>query len=142
MGAPMREADTQLIPYAPWEVAWARERPAQHRTPLPAPGDEVRYRHDYWGPVVRAEVVSVQPLDDLTDPNLWTVELDGLGNPLQVDGRALIAQKLDPWPTLHLRVPGLGVGHLAGGAAARRAGLAPPGLGEPDSAAAQFTAVR
>jgi hypothetical protein len=110
MGAPMREADTQLIPYAPWEVAWARERPAQHRTPLPAPGDEVRYRHDYWGPVVRAEVVSVQPLDDLTDPNLWTVELDGLGNPLQVDGRALIAQKLDPWPTLHLRVPGLGVG--------------------------------
>lgn len=106
----MREEDTKLIPYAPWEVAWARERLAPHRTPAPAVGDEVCYRHDFWGPVVRAEVRWVQPLDDLNDPNLWTIETDGFGNPLQVDGRPVFAQRLDPWPELHVQVPGLGLG--------------------------------
>jgi hypothetical protein len=106
----LREVDTRAIPYAAWEYAWAHERPAEHRTPVPAVGDEVLYRHDAWGPAVSVEVVWKQPLDDLDDPHLWRVELDGLGNPLAVDGRPIFAQRIDPWPVLRLRVPRLGLG--------------------------------
>lgn len=106
----LREADTRQIPYSSWEYAWAHERPAQHRTPLPAVGDEVRYRQDPWGPVVAADVVSVWPLDDVDDPHLWRVETDGMGNPLAIEGRPLYAQRLDPWPIVRLRVPRLGLG--------------------------------
>lgn len=105
----MQEQDTRLIPYAAWEYDWAHQRPAPHRTPLPAPGDEVCYRHDHWGDVVRIEVVSVQPLDDVTDQHLWRVETDGAGGVLLVDGRPVFAQRLDPWPTLRLRVPRIGL---------------------------------
>lgn len=105
----MREADTAAIPYAKWETDWAHRRPAPHRTPLPAPGDEVFYRHDYWLPPVRAEVVSVQSLDDLTDPHLWEMQQDGMGGPLLVDGRQVLAKRFDPWPTLRLQIPGIGL---------------------------------
>lgn len=106
----MREVDTRFIPYASWEYTWAHERPGPHRTPIPAVGDQVCYRHDSWGPVVRVEVVSVWPLDDVGDPHLWRVEMDGMGNPLALDGRAVFAQRLDPWPILRVRVPRLGLG--------------------------------
>lgn len=106
----MLEADTRYVPYASWEVAWAHERPAPDRTPLPAVGDEVMYRHDPWGAVVAVIVVWVQPLDDLDDPHLWRVQTDGTGRLLLVDGRPVFAQQLDPWPVLRLRVPRLGVG--------------------------------
>jgi hypothetical protein len=106
----MREEHTSMIPYAQWEFAWAHERPAQDRTPTPLVGDEVFYRHDPWGPVVRAEVVWRQPLDDLDDPHLWRVEMDGMGGALLLDGRPVMAQRLDPWPILRLRVLRLGLG--------------------------------
>jgi hypothetical protein len=107
----MREEDTRLVPYSAAEAAWALERPGGHRTPLPAPGDEVEYRHDTWGPVTRAEVVAVQPLDDLDDPHLWTVQTDPMtGRPLLLDGRPVLQQRLDPWPLVRLRVPRLGMG--------------------------------
>lgn len=105
----MQEQDTRLIPYATWEYDWAHERPAPHRTPLPAAGDEVCYRHDQWGDVVRAEVVSVQSPTDLDDPHLWRVETDGMGRTLLVEGRTVMAQRLDPWPILRLRVPRIGL---------------------------------
>lgn len=108
----MREQDTRLIPWAQWEVDWAHRRPAEHRTPLPAAGDEVRYRHDGWGPVWPAEVHWVQPFDDLDDPHLWNIELDGVGGAVLVDGRTVIQQRFDPWPRLHLRVDAPGLTHL------------------------------
>lgn len=104
------EAQTRGIPYAPWEIAWAHERPTEHRTPTPLIGDEVAYRHDPWGPVVAGvEVVWRQPPDDLDDPHLWRVETDGFGNPLVVDGRPLFAQRLDQWPILRIKIPKLGL---------------------------------
>lgn len=108
----LQESDTRAIPYAAWEYAWAHERPGEHRTTLPAVSDEVAYRHDPWGPVIGVDVVSVWPLDDVDDPHLWRVELDGFGNPLMLDGRPIFAQRLDPWPILRLRLPrklGLGL---------------------------------
>lgn len=107
----MDEVDTRLIPYSAAEVAWALERPAPDRSAIPAEGDEVDYRHDPWGPVRRALVQWVQPLDDFDDPNLWTVQTDPMtGEPLLLDDRPVMAQRLDPWPLLRLRVPGVGVG--------------------------------
>jgi hypothetical protein len=105
----MREEDTRHVPHEPWEIEWARKRPAEHRVKLPRVGDEVCYRPVEWGPVQLAEVLWVQPLDDLDDPNLWTVERDAFGRPLQLDGRPVLAQHLDPWPLLRLHVPGLGL---------------------------------
>lgn len=106
----MREEDTRLIPYAASELAWARQRPAPHRVPVPRVGDEVLYRHDYWGPVEQAEALAVQSLTDLDDPMLWQIEVDGFGHPLTLEGRPVISQLLDPWPTVDLRIPGRGVG--------------------------------
>lgn len=99
----LREEDTRLIPYASWEYAWAHQRPAQHRTPLPAVGDEVFYRHDYWGSVDRVDILDVQSLDDIDDPHLWRVETDGFGQPFLLEGRPVLMARLDPWPTLILR---------------------------------------
>lgn len=104
---------TALIPYGEWEYRWARERPPRHRTPVPAVGDEVDYRHDPWAEPSRAEVLAVQPLDDITDPNLWTVETrrDGSGQevPLLVEDRPVLRPHADPWPLLTLRtVHGVG----------------------------------
>lgn len=92
------------IPYTEDEITWAHRRPAQHRTPLPSVGDEVCYRHESYGPVVRAEITWVQSLDDLADPHLWQAQ-EGL-----VDGRAVLRRRFDPWPLVRLRVPKLGTG--------------------------------
>lgn len=97
-------------PYTPEEINWAHRRPGPDRTPLPCIGDEVMYRHDSFGPVERAEVVWVQSLDDLSDPHLWQVQVDGQGNPVLLDGRHVLLQRFDPWPLVHLRIPGRGVG--------------------------------
>jgi hypothetical protein len=104
------EVDTRLIPYSAAEVAWALERPAPDRSPIPAEGDEVDYRHDPWGPVRRALVLWVQPLDDFDDPHLWMVERDPTGAVLLLEGKPIMAQRLDPWPLLRLQVPGVGIG--------------------------------
>lgn len=96
--------------YTKAEVDWAHRRPAPDRTPLPSVGDEVMYRHDSGGPVVRAEVVWVQPLDDLSDPHLWQVQTDAFGDPVLLEGRYVRRQRFDPWPLVRLRVPGRGIG--------------------------------
>ncbi len=96
------EEMSRPIPWQAWEFAWARQRPAQHRPPLPAVGDTVLYRHDAWGDVTEATVAKVQDLDDITDPNLWGVQLDPAGQPVTFQGRQLIAQAPDPWPDLYL----------------------------------------
>lgn len=105
----MPEELTRGVPYDAAEFAWARRRPAPHRTPLPSVGDEVLYRHDAWAEPVRAEVLSVQPLDDHDDPHLWTVQVDPLsGQPILLEGKPLFVATDDPWPKLTLNVPGIG----------------------------------
>lgn len=106
----MDELLTRAVPIGSDEIAWAHERPAEHRVPVPAVGDQVLYRHNAWEPPTEAEVLDVQPLDDLDDPHLWRVPLGPDGQPVQLDGRAIIAQRADPWPRLTLRtVYGVGV---------------------------------
>lgn len=96
------EQTTHGIPVGPSETRWAQFRPAPHRSPLPRIGDAVLYRHTVWAEPTVAQVVAVQPMDDLDDPNIWRVELDQLGDPILIDGRPVFAQGFDPWPLLTL----------------------------------------
>lgn len=96
------ERRTMSIPFGPTETRWAQFRPAAHRSRLPSVGDPVLYRHVEWDEPITAQVVAVQPLDDLDDPNIWRVELDPYGDPILIDGRPVFAQGFDPWPLLTL----------------------------------------
>lgn len=95
------------IPHTPEEYRWAQRRPAPHRVPIPAVGDEVMYRHDPNGPVVAATVRAVQDLEDLTDENLWYFQTDEQGRTVHLEGRPVLAQRHDPWPELTLFVPAM-----------------------------------
>lgn len=98
------------IVYTPEEYQWARNRPPAQRTPIPQVGDEVMYRHVEGGPVVRVEVLAVQDLEQIDDPNLWSFQNDPQGGPVMVEGRRVLAAAHDPWPELTLRTPyGVGV---------------------------------
>lgn len=99
----MREEHTRLIPIGRDEAEWAHNRPGPHRVPVPKVDDWVLYRHDEWGEVFPAQVLAVQPLDDLDDPHLAFVERDALGQLILIDGRPVIALKKDPWPKVRLR---------------------------------------
>lgn len=101
----VREQDTVLIPYQPEEIAWARQRPPEHRVACPAVGDALLYRHDSWGPPVAAVVESVEDLDDRTKPNLWQIIRDPVsGRILATPDHVPVAERLpDPWPVLHIR---------------------------------------
>jgi hypothetical protein len=99
----MDEHLTRGVPISRAEVEWAHQRPSQHRVPVPHVGDEVLYRHNDWEDPTPAEVLEVQPLDDLDDPHLWRVEVGPDGQPVELDGRAIIAQRADPWPRVTLR---------------------------------------
>lgn len=99
----MDEADSRGIPYTAAEFTWAHERPARHRTPLPAATDNVLYRHDAWATPVDAAVVWAQPSDDVDDPHLWVVQTDEHGRPVMLHGRPLLVPRPDPWPTLRLK---------------------------------------
>lgn len=108
----MREIDTSLIPYSNAEVQWARHRPPQDRTPLPAPGDEVLYRHDPWGALMDAHVEEVLfNLDDPSvgaigsqpNPDVWEAQRDPIsGAYLILHTKNVIVCKADPWPQLVL----------------------------------------
>ncbi len=106
----MQEVDSRFVPVGRDEIEWAHSRPSRHRVPVPKAGDQVLYRHDPWGEVSEAEVLAVQPLDDLSDPLLAFVERDQFGELILIDDRPVIALKKDPWPTVTLRTRyGVGV---------------------------------
>lgn len=96
------ERTTMSIPVGPAEVRWAAFRPSAHRSRRPALGDPVLYRHDRWDEPTTVQVIAIQPMDDLDDPNIWRVELDPYGDPILLDGRPIIAQGFDPWPLITL----------------------------------------
>lgn len=99
------EAATAHIPWLPAELKWARRRPAALRTPIPSAGDRVYYRHHEWRDVVDADVIGVQSLTDLDDPNLWRFQLDSAGVAVEVEGRLVMIAAFDPWPLLTLKTP-------------------------------------
>ena len=117
------ETATQGVPYAPQEFAWARIRPPAHRVPVPHVSQRIRYRHQYWGPVVDAVVVSVPDLDHPPtfaeisatgelDQNVWDLLRDNATGALLTDGFGAPRPVLlpDPWPMIVVRaqgVPGL-----------------------------------
>lgn len=106
----MHEQDTKAIPWTEEEFRWAQRRPATDRTPIPHVGNEVMYRHNPWEPPTRAEVLAVQSLDDISDPNLWRPQRDLDGQLTQVEGRYILTGALDPWPELTLRtIYGIGI---------------------------------
>jgi len=102
------ELDTRLIPIAPIEGAYARNRDPAERPPIPAVGDVVYYRHQEWDTeVVKAEVLAVQSMDDLHDENLWRLVRDNLtGHPVLDDGKPRMVKVEDPWPWVMLKPEG------------------------------------
>ena len=97
------EQQSRVIPWLPGETAWAHDRPRRHRVPMPDVGDTVLYRHHDWGDPEPAEVIWVQPVDDVDDPHVATVTVDGDGAPMLLEGRPVMALKVDPWRRVHLR---------------------------------------
>lgn len=82
---------------SPQELWWARNRPPQHRPPLPQVGDTVLYRsNDFFLDLKEAKVVAVDN-DNPADLNLWE----------WMDGR--IIRVFDPWPLLTLKVDGYAI---------------------------------
>lgn len=98
------EQMSRPFPYSAAEVAYARRRPVHERTPIPAEGDEVLCRLDEWGTAFPAVVDRVQPSDDVDDPYLFEVQLDGNREPMLIEGRPVLSAVDDPWPTLWLTV--------------------------------------
>lgn len=116
------EVLTQHIPYTPAEVNWARWRPPQHRTPIPAVGDRVLYRATEWAPPTWATVVEVgdqtpppnptewaSPFAPPFDPNVWRVKTDiRAATPVRdAFGAMTLERHPDAWPTLVLQVDGV-----------------------------------
>jgi hypothetical protein len=103
------------------DVARARWRPPEHRTPIPAVGDRVIYRAVDDGPTVGAIVLEVQdmthpgnaparwpdPRNPPFDPNCWQVRTASPGVPVfDEEGLMVVDPHPDTWPTLLLKVDG------------------------------------
>lgn len=102
--AAMTEMDTRSVPWETAELHWQLNRPPQHRTPIPAAGARVFYRHTPWGPVTAAQIIEVQSLDDQDDHYLWHRHVNPLTGAPEIDGagRYLMKPAPDPWPSLTL----------------------------------------
>jgi hypothetical protein len=98
------ELMSRPIPYSRTEIAWARRRPAELRTPIPAEGDTVLCRLVEWEEPYEATVERVQPSDDVNDPHLFEVALDHTAEPVLIEGLPVMNGLDDPWPTLWLVV--------------------------------------
>lgn len=103
--APVREMDTRLIPIDRIECSYARNRVSSERTPVPAVGDPVYYRHNEWDSEVDVAVVrEVQNLQQYDDPNLWQIQRDQNNRPVADGfGGVLMVPVNDPWPWIVLR---------------------------------------
>lgn len=97
-----QEWESRHIAWDPAEINWARNRPAQHRPPRPAPGDACLYRHDEWEEPVPARLIEWLDVDNTRDPNLYRFHVDDRSpaRPPVVDGagRHVMVPVDDPWP--------------------------------------------
>jgi len=95
--------------HPPEAITWARWRPEEHRTPIPAVGDSVFYRAVDNGPVVAARVLEVSHEDpDGIDWNCWRVRTNpNTATPIyDNEGNMVLDPHPDAWPTLLLKVDG------------------------------------
>lgn len=107
LSAPTRAQIEQAcrgMPATPNQQSWAISRPAPRRVPRPKVGDEVLYRHDSWLDPVPAEIIWVQPDDDVDDPNVCQVQSDGHGGVVLLEGRPVFISNPDAWLRVHLRI--------------------------------------
>lgn len=102
------ELETRLVPWERREGSYARNRDPAERPPIPRVGDRLYVRMEDWSPdVILCDVVAVQSLDDLHDPNIgYTVKHWDNGLPVLDAGRPRLVRVADPWPLVHLRLPG------------------------------------
>jgi hypothetical protein len=97
------EVATRIVPLSRRELEWAQRRPGPCRVATPGVGDTVLYRHEDWGAVVEATVLSVQSLEDINDPNVCRWQQDERGDFVLLDGRPVAVAGFDPWPLLLLQ---------------------------------------
>lgn len=113
---------TRHIPLSREENLWAGWRPPTYRTPVPAIGDPVLYRHEAWTTPVGATVLNIDDIEPPTvlttrwashlnppyDPNVWRVRTTpGSSIPLHhPDGTVILDRLPDAWPTLLLKIDG------------------------------------
>ena len=91
-------------PWDPAEIAWAHNRPRQHQTPIPHPGDKVLFRMDPHAAPTDATVLEVQDPDARDDPHMWHVVRNDAGGALLDElGRMVMKPAPDQWPVLTLQ---------------------------------------
>jgi hypothetical protein len=93
------------IPMTTEDVVKTRCRPPWLRTDLPIVGQRVHYRHEEYGPLVEAEILSVD-MENRKDPCVWMYVLDDNRNPVELHGIRVMELVPDPWPSVRLRVTG------------------------------------
>lgn len=64
------------------------------------------FRLKEWEQPWPATVQRVQPLDDVDDPHLFTVEMDSRGEVLMLEGRPVLTGDPDPWLIVWCRIEG------------------------------------
>ena len=90
-GMPMTAQDVQNV----------RCRSPWLRTDLPRRGQRVKYRHEEYGPLVDAEILSVD-MENRHDPCVWAYVLDASRNPVTINGVRQMVTVADPWPSVRL----------------------------------------
>lgn len=105
----MDEHETRHVPYDAAEVAWARNRPARHRTPRPQLGDALLYRHREWADPEPCRLLEWVDLDNPNDPLMYRTVVDER-SPFRAPvtdgaGRRLVEPVDDPWPLVLLDTP-------------------------------------
>jgi hypothetical protein len=103
-----RELQTRHIAHTAEEITWARWRPQEHITPVPAVGDRVLYRAHDWADPVGATVL--EEVDDsglgTPDWNCWRVRVTNGVPHYDGAGEMILDAHPDRWPTLLLKVDG------------------------------------
>lgn len=104
----MSDVIPAYVHVSPAERAAFWQRPLRARTPIPAVGDVIGYRHNPGGPITRALVEWVDPMDDpgaSPDWNVWEYIVDDNTRQLVLTplGHAQLRIREDPWPDVILR---------------------------------------
>lgn len=84
------------------DVLNVRCRSAFMRTDLPYVGQQVKYRHEDYGPLVDAKILSVD-MENRGDHNVWRYVLDANRIPVELHGVRVMELVDDPWPSVRLQ---------------------------------------
>lgn len=84
------------------DVIATRCRPPWLRTDLPYAGQQVQYRHEEYGPLINAKILSVD-MENRKDPCVWRYVLDDEGRPVVLGNVRVMEMVDDPWPSVRLQ---------------------------------------